>query len=284
MNIPLLLLTLLTAHTIGDFYLQTNNMAHNKKTSHTWLAAHGIIYAACMALALLVLVWFGGVAFSSNLVWIFLWTSCSHVAVDFLKMRTTWEEILSASKFDRIIAFIKKHNAMKLIFSIDQAVHFASLLLAWWIWGRELVIGYYIYEYSRNITIAFGLLCILRPVGMLVESGLIWNFEFDTDESGNDHQDANEDKQAAYNDKQKAIKAQQDASRMIGYLERIVAFFLLLNGEYSTIALVIAAKSIARFPEIKDAAGHMKANHYIIGTFLSLTAVFAITALLGLIP
>ena len=136
MNIPLLLLTLWAGHIIGDFYLQTNNMAQKKKTSCKWLTAHGIIYTACMALALLALVWFGGVAFSNNLLWIFAWTSCSHIAVDFLKRRATWERLLAASQFDRITALIEKHNLIKALFPVDQAVHLAFTFLAFWFWGR----------------------------------------------------------------------------------------------------------------------------------------------------
>ena len=259
MNIPLLLLTLLAGHVIGDFYLQTNNMAHNKKTSRTWLAAHGAIYAVCMALALLVLVRFGGVAFSGNLIWIFVWTSCSHIAVDFLKRRVTWERRFTANQFGRITALIEKHNLIKAFFLVDQAIHLAFIFIAYWFWGRGLVVGCYIYEYTHQITIAFGLLCILRPVSSLLESGFVWDLNLED--------------------------SQKNASRMIGYLERIIVYFFVLNGEFSAIALVIAVKAIVKFPDLKSDQNYLHIRHYtVIGTFLSLTAVLAIVTLLGLLP
>jgi len=242
MNIPLLLLILIFGHVLGDFYFQSNAMAEKKRTSFKWLAVHGIAYAACIALALFILVWFGGVAYSRNLLWIFALISVSHLAVDLLKK------------------FAVKLLNHKWVFTVDQAVHFLFLILAWWLWGRGHTIGYFIYDFAHYILIAFGLLVIIRPIGMLIESGIIWSF----------------------NNEQMST-AQVDASRMIGYLERIVVYFLLLNGEYSAIALVIAAKSIARFPDIKDENGYLQANYYIIGTFLSLTSVFGVTVLLGLI-
>jgi len=252
MNISLTLATLLLGHVIGDFYLQTNNMVKKKNASYKWFFAHGIVYATCIVLALLSLAWFGGVAYSWNLLWMFILLSCSHLTIDFLK---------------------KFIPSQKWLFSIDQAAHFACILLAWCMWGRGLTVGYYIYEYAGYLNIPLGLLIILRPVGILLESGVIWDF--------------NKKKVAQKDDKNKEEKKEQeeqkDAGRIIGYLERIVVYFLLLSGEYSAIGLVISAKSIARFPEIKDKKSNLKANTYIIGTFLSLTAVVAVAVLLGLV-
>jgi len=255
MNIPLLLLVLLLGHVLGDFYCQWNYMAAMKKTNGKWLIAHGFVYAVCIAAALLILVRFGGVACSRSLLWIFVWVSLSHIIIDFFKSRAIWEKL----------------NMAKWLFSIDQFAHFVFLFLAWYFWGRQLMVGRHIYVYAHHLTVALGLLVLLRPVGLLLGSGVIWTFS------------KPEAKHLRKSDiREEAVKQKKDSSRLIGYLERIIVFFLLLNGEYSAIALVIAAKSIARFPEIKDEKGHLRANDYIIGTFLSLTAVIAVTVLLGL--
>ena len=240
MNIPIFLLILSLGHVLGDFYFQWNHMAEMKKTSFKWLFFHGVVYAACIALAISSLVLFGGVTHSPKLLWILILISISHMIIDFCKTRT----VLGNKKWS---------------FVIDQAAHLGVLLFAWLLWGKELAIGCYIYDYAHHITIILGLLFIIRPVGLLLEEDAIWSFDMN---QSNPHQ--------------------KNASRVIGYLERIIVFFLLLHGQYSAIALVIAAKSIARFPEIKDEKSHMQANHYIIGTFISLTAVIFVTVLLNL--
>jgi hypothetical protein len=243
MTIPPFLLVLFLAHILGDFYFYFDRMAKMKKTFHKWLLAHGAVYEIFIALSILAFVLLGGVVPSWDLLWIFLLVSVSHIVIDFMKVKN----VLKISKWS---------------FTIDQAAHFGFMLLAWLLWGKELSIEGYIYDYARYITIVLGLLIIIRPIGLLVESGDIWKFT--TNNEGNPEQ--------------------ANASRMIGYLERLIVYFLLLNGEYGAIGLVIAAKSIARFPEISNKESYLQANYYIIGTFLSLTAVFAITVFLGLTP
>ena len=247
MNIPLFLLVLFVGHILGDFYFQSGNMASKKKSKIKWLFAHGAVYSGCIASALLALILFGGVAPSVDFLWIFILASASHIAVDFFKRNAAWEN----SKWS---------------FAADQAAHLGFLLLAWILWGREIAVGCYIYDYAQHIAIALGLMIIVLPIGLLIESGIIWAFP-----------------EAVSGEPQKNDLPQRNASRMIGYLERIIVYFLLLNGEYSAIALVIAAKSIARFPEINNDESFLQANYYIIGTFLSFAAVFAVTVLLGLI-
>jgi len=61
------------------------------------------------------------------------------------------------------------------------------------------------------------------------------------------------------------------AGRYIGYLERSIAFLLVLVGEPGAIAFVVAAKAIVRFESAKE---RPFAEYFLIGTFTSiLTAV-----------
>ena len=63
------------------------------------------------------------------------------------------------------------------------------------------------------------------------------------------------------------------AGAVIGILERIFTITFVLVGQYTAIALVIAAKSIARFEELKEKEF---AEYYLIGTLSSiLCAVFS---------
>lgn len=55
--------------------------------------------------------------------------------------------------------------------------------------------------------------------------------------------------------------------RIIGVLERLLVFFLVVQGEWAAVGLVVAAKSIIRF---KDLEQRNFAEYYLIGTLTSL--------------
>jgi hypothetical protein len=57
------------------------------------------------------------------------------------------------------------------------------------------------------------------------------------------------------------------SGRLIGVLERTVSLILILVGQWAAIAILIAAKSIARFDELKD---RRFSEYYLIGTLTSL--------------
>lgn len=60
--------------------------------------------------------------------------------------------------------------------------------------------------------------------------------------------------------------------RIIGVLERLVALTLVLLGQWGALAVVIAAKSIARFKELED---RDFSERYLIGTLSSLLVAMA---------
>ncbi|MFI4990482.1 MAG: hypothetical protein ACHQHO_06160 [Solirubrobacterales bacterium] len=76
-----------------------------------------------------------------------------------------------------------------------------------------------------------------------------------------------------------------NAGRYIGWLERTLLYGLFVAGAPDAAALVIAGKSIARFPSFKE---EQFAEYYLIGSFLSLTvaagAGMAVRAAMGLHP
>ena len=58
-----------------------------------------------------------------------------------------------------------------------------------------------------------------------------------------------------------------DTGRYIGVLERSIVLFLVVSNNYSSIALLLTGKSIARNKEFKDEEFAVK---FIVGTFLSI--------------
>jgi hypothetical protein len=57
------------------------------------------------------------------------------------------------------------------------------------------------------------------------------------------------------------------AGMVIGILERVIVLTFVLVDQYTAITVIFAAKSIARFNELKD---RKMAEYYLIGTFLSI--------------
>jgi hypothetical protein len=58
------------------------------------------------------------------------------------------------------------------------------------------------------------------------------------------------------------------AGRMIGFLERVICVVLILLGQWSSVALVFTAKSIARFKALEE---QNFAEYYLLGTLASVT-------------
>jgi len=65
--------------------------------------------------------------------------------------------------------------------------------------------------------------------------------------------------------KEKGLKR---AGRYIGILERFIVFLLIMSNHYAGIGLIFAAKSIARFEELKR---REFAEYYLIGTLMSIS-------------
>ncbi|MGX1701519.1 hypothetical protein [Microbacterium sp. NPDC055357] len=58
--------------------------------------------------------------------------------------------------------------------------------------------------------------------------------------------------------------------RLIGPLERVIVFALMLTGAYTLIAAVLAAKGIVRFPEIsRDSTDGNRAEFFLVGSLVS---------------
>jgi len=72
--------------------------------------------------------------------------------------------------------------------------------------------------------------------------------------------------------------------RFIGPLERVFLLALVLTGQFTALAAVIAAKGIVRFPEIsKDDTGGSKAEYFLVGSFASWALIVVVATLVTLV-
>lgn len=226
---------LLIFHLIGDFYFQTNKVNKNKTNNIRCLLFHVLIYT---------------VTFSPI---IFISTNILSALIMFGVIFTTHLLI------DYFAIKISDQNKTTKTFLIDQILHIIVLLVLWLLFKEETIqttsINNFLIKlgltvsFEKVITVSLLVLLIGKPTSIVIEKVLSKGGEVE-------HQSNNQ-------------------GVLIGVLERFIIVLLGMMNLWSSIALVITAKSIARFKQLEDKEFAQK---YLIGTLLSLCIV--LTALL----
>jgi hypothetical protein len=240
----------LMAHLLGDFYFQSSQLAQRKNDgSFGALAAHSCYYAAIV----LLLPW---LFYGLNALILGAALAIIHFLID-------WIKLLVSSRN-------KQSLSPRLLFFCDQFAHLITIVIAtivflllvdtsyspvtFWLQSlyQELQVTLLPDKLMRFVVV---LLFLMRPVNIAIRV------------FGSKEQPGEGTKDGA---------ADLRAGRCIGILERLIVLILALYGQYSAIAFVFAAKSIARFKKIEDDPTF--AEYYLMGTLFS-----ALAAILGAI-
>jgi len=243
-------LILLLAHLLGDFYLQTDQIAEKKARNFYWILLHGLVYW----IAVLIVV----VPIMSNKV--FLYGSISaliHLVIDILKF------IYVSSKRKN-----KSSEPGNRLFFIDQALHLISIAIITYIFtfkGNLLYMNTTIHLVFQTLGIParlllswfVAILAIHKPANIAISEIL---------------------KQYKPNEKDSQSDDNKKAGRLIGTLERTIILILIFLSQYSAIGLVLTAKSIARYEKISKESDF--AEYYLIGTLLSTLIVIIVAFVL----
>lgn len=251
LSIDLVFLVLLLGHVLGDFYFQTDKMAGEKKEKYAAALGHALVYAGAMTAVL-----WAAIPAGQGLWMLCLWAGLSHFIIDSAKF-------LGSKKLP---ARVQEH-----IFLADQLLHLAALWGVWYLWGQAVQVRPFVSAEIAHlpalpVTMTLAVLLMLRPVGIFIgNSGLQ---KYRPAEPG----------QSLLLTAEPAPR--KNAGKTIGYLERLIVFALLMYGQFSAIAFVLTAKSVARFKSIEQ--NQALAEYYLIGTLMSVGAAFVITVLLGL--
>jgi hypothetical protein len=238
--LPRLFLALYFAHLLTDFLFQTRRMVDGKKRGGPpGYLAHGAVYylsTLLMTAAVIPEVLFSG-RFQAG----FIGLVAIHLLIDIGKMSLTG----SGRVRDGVTAFL-----------VDQALHLLTVWLAacWisrtsmWIGDAALLVA------LRGVSNGMLLLAIVYILVMFAGGYLIGYltrpFLADVklqDETG---------------------PQLQTAGMYIGWLERFLILTAVLLRSPATIGLILTAKSIVRYPEMKSIRF---AEYFLIGTLLSLT-------------
>lgn len=231
----ILLKIMLLLHVVGDFYTQSNRMNMHKKKNNRHLILHVLIYTVPYVILFFFLEkWY-------LIVLLLVALFASHYLIDFLKIKHE-----------------KKCKSTYKAFLVDQLLHIIVLYISWvflrkYFNGTDQIVALLqnlgvFTDFDRLINTIIVFTIIFRPTSYFVEMVLpIKNS--DVKEETRTNKDVN-------------------YGSYIGNLERVAIVLLGLLNLWSSIALVITAKSIARFKQLEDKDFAQK---YLIGTLLSLT-------------
>lgn len=236
--LPYLVFNLFVAHTIADFYLQTDESCRRKaeKGLRGWeLWKH--------ALWVLVLTWL--VVFDWYGWWLAAIVAGSHLVIDMVKPCV--QRRCGA-------------NRELWVFVVDQLLHLSVLGGAGYLWLQYngwQEFGWLMECSQKYVLLAMALVLAHKPSNILLNL-IIKYYEVpvpaDSMVEGEPH--------GAFH-----------SGALIGTLERVLMIVLIVMSQYEAIGFLIAAKSILRFSSVNESE---KSEYVVAGTFISFCIALAL--------
>ncbi len=170
-----------------------------------------------------------------------------------------WLLALSIAIFHGIIdigkLYFQRENNKSTLFFIDQALHLVTILALWGIFMKPELDFISLYTHS-DIWIYLTAIILITCVSAVAIRELMSEWT-------------------------KKLKENSDASlnnagKYIGILERLFVFFFVIMGSWESIGFILAAKSIFRFGDLKDAKDRKLTEYVLIGTLVSFVIAIAV--------
>jgi hypothetical protein len=150
----------------------------------------------------------------------------------------------------------QKKKTKRIWFVIDQILHLMTIVIIASFY-ENLSVDFAVFNNQFWMLIT-GILFLTKPTSIIIKNIIsIW-----TPESKNENDDSLE-----------------NAGNYIGIFERLFVFCFILTGHFEAIGFLLAAKSIFRFGDLKEAKDRKLTEYVLIGTLLS----FGIALLTGLL-
>jgi hypothetical protein len=234
------ILALLLGHLLTDFVFQTTALVELKNSGRAMgYVKHGAIYLACAVL--LTGFFVPAVAYSWRFVALAVALTLVHLAIDGSKIRWARRTPLAEGTTG---------------FVVDQGMHFVTIVVAACWMARMEPAGILLHGLNRLQTPSNRvLLAIVVYVAVIFGGGYLIRF---MTRPLLKHLQAGESRAELSN-----------AGMYIGWLERFLVMTALFLHSPATAGLILAAKSIARYPEFKR---EQFAEYFLIGTLLSISA------------
>lgn len=176
-----------------------------------------------------------------------------HVALIFIVFLSfsVWKAALIIGIIHLIIDALKstlqtRRNA-RLLFFIDQVLHISSIILVWHVVYKGSLNVSFISD-VRTWSVLCGLLFLTMPTSIIMKVIIARWLPESNDESP---------------------KSLEHAGKYIGILERTLIFIFILTNHFEAVGFLLAAKSIFRFGDLKEAHDLKLTEYVLIGTLLS---------------
>lgn len=237
---------LMIPHILGDFYFQTDKISSKKEKELKWVIYHSVIYGIVNVLFIKFI--FKTIDFN-----IIAFLIVSHAIIDILKYY-----------------FISKPTSIN-IFVIDQFLHLLFIFIITFCClnkGISFIFNEYITQLFSILNISLFEICSCVLKILLIHKPINIFIAFFMKPYKKSNQENKEDNK-------KENKDEIKAGRIIGTFERMIMLFFINIGQYSSIGLVLTAKSIARYDKISKSQSF--AEYYLLGTLLSTISVLIIS-------
>jgi hypothetical protein len=246
----IIFIKLLLAHLLGDFLLQPTSWVsdkENRKHKSPYLYWHTLLH--------FFLVWI--IVGELRFIWIALLLAVVHGSIDWMKLH------------------FQKEKTRRKWFIVDQILHLITLILIAFIWQNHITgMSQFIEALNNSISItnpilynyiwicATAIIFLTKPTSIIIRNIIsIW-----TPEKKSEKDDS-----------------LQNAGNYIGIIERLFVFYFVVTGHLEAIGFLLAAKSIFRFGDLKEAKDRKLTEYVLIGTLISFGFAFVVALLVNLV-
>jgi hypothetical protein len=151
---------------------------------------------------------------------------------------------------DAIKLILQNDKNRRLLFFLDQLAHFIVLYLIW-LYLTQTPFPVTIFSNKAVLMLIAGIVFLTNPVSFGVK---IFISKWTPDPQGQD------------------VASLQSAGKFIGIFERILVFVFIIINQWAAVGFLLAAKSIFRFGDLKEAKDRKLTEYVLIGTLLSFGA------------
>lgn len=261
---PELLVGLLLAHLLADFYFQPYSWVQQRNERHALalpLYLHALLHGS---LALIVLMLISQSESMTMIGFSAIVVAVSHFKIDVIKSYC---------------------SQSTLSFFVDQLAHVVVILGVFLYvtnqWHSALLLLKLVS--TEHLVVLLAYLAVLKPSSIVIKQLLApWSDEVLANKTTSAHPN---DPPTISTEAQQTLSL---AGQRIGYLERVLMLTFVLLNQFSAIGFLIAAKSIFRFGDLTKHQDRKLTEYVLLGTFTSvaitLTIGVACAALLGHMP